>query len=317
MRAGYRLTGAAPLRYIGFAGEMPLIERTRTPGAQRPYTEAHRHRLDGEYAIEIDGYVDRQALGGNGLAWVFTVEMPSMDPQTLSVPIKQDPPAQTPAARTGGGRLKFKQMSKEDAAAMAGTVLDGTKDRARPTASDPGGSSRTQPTVPGPTTRNGRPTGGQATPPPASPWAGSYYDKGREAFVRGDWKGAETALREAIRLRADHPGYHRGLAVVLVAQARAADAEAAAREAVKLDGDDARSRHVLGVALFLQQRWADAEKEYREAVRLEPEKGQYHAELGLALHRQGRRDEAIAEGKEAMRLGYQHERIYKELGLTP
>lgn len=301
VRVPYTLKGAAPLLFIHYAGELPVLETAQIPGAPVGASHVRARRVDGEHAMSFTVVVPSEVLAA-GANWSFTVVAPGIAPEKADLAIQ-------PSAAPGrtGGRLQFKKMSPEDAAKMAKAVGGGAA----------GGGTGQPPRPPG----VGAPKGpGDATPPAGlpvapQPWAGSYYDDGREAMLRRDFAGAERAFREAIRLSGGHPRYHYALAAALVGQKRAKEAEAAARTAVKLDPKDARNHHTVGMALLLQERWPEAEAAYREAIRLTPDVGHYHAQLAIVLHRNGHTAAAQAAGREAMRLGYHHEGIYRELGL--
>jgi tetratricopeptide (TPR) repeat protein len=298
VRVPYTLKGAAPLLYIHYAGELPVLELAKIPGAPVGAAQRRTRRVDGDHAMEFTVVVPAEALAA-GATWSFSAAAPGVESRSVDLALSAAP---TPGR--AGGRLQFKKMSPEDAARMAKAVGGGAGagSAAKPPPAKPGA-----PPAPPPTAGAGIPA--------QQPWAATHYDQGREAMLRRDFAGAEAAFREAIRLSGGHPRYHYALAAALVGQKRAKEAEAAARAAVKLDPKDGRNHHTVGMALLLQERWPEAEAAYKEAIRLTPDIGHYHAQLAIVLHRQGRGPDAQAAGREAMRLGYHHEGIYREIGL--
>lgn len=77
-------------------------------------------------------------------------------------------------------------------------------------------------------------------------------------------------------------------------------AEAALREAIRLDPNDAKIPNKLGGLLYEQRKFEQAIKEYRQALRIDPNFAAAHSNLGLALIKQGKFEEGIAEYRQAI-----------------
>jgi tetratricopeptide (TPR) repeat protein len=107
----------------------------------------------------------------------------------------------------------------------------------------------------------------------------------------------------------------------LTEQARTvlAAAETANREAVRLRPKDAAAHFSLGVALhiqgiFDQQKFDQAKDEYRAAIDLQPGNAAVHDNLSELLGKQGKVDEAIAEHRIAIGLQPDFANAYNTLG---
>jgi serine/threonine-protein kinase len=119
---------------------------------------------------------------------------------------------------------------------------------------------------------------------------------------QGRYKEAEAACREALQFKPDFPGAHSTLGLALDRQGRYKEAEAACREALRLKPDIPEAHNNLGVALWNQGHDREAEAAFREALRLKPDFPKAHQNLGSTLNRQGRYKEAEAACREALRL---------------
>jgi tetratricopeptide (TPR) repeat protein len=98
--------------------------------------------------------------------------------------------------------------------------------------------------------------------------AAAWHDRGVALAKKGDFKGAESALREAVRLEPTRPASQLNLGLVLH---RAGDLEGADRElrkAVLLDPDNPRGFAELGHVRYEARRYVEAADSYRHAIAL-------------------------------------------------
>ncbi len=96
----------------------------------------------------------------------------------------------------------------------------------------------------------------------------AWHDKGVALAKAGDLRGAERALREAIRLEPSRPAPQLNLGLVLHRNGELDAAERALRKAVLLDPDNPRGFAELGHVRYETGRWAAAAEAYRRAVAL-------------------------------------------------
>src|SRR5262249_45587332 len=81
------------------------------------------------------------------------------------------------------------------------------------------------------------------------------------------YKKAEAAFRQAIRLKPDPPPSHYNLGIALSKQGQHKDAEVACWEAIRLNHDSPAAHFGLGAALFGQGKPKEAEAAFRQAIR--------------------------------------------------
>lgn len=98
--------------------------------------------------------------------------------------------------------------------------------------------------------------------------AGGWHDKGVSLAKDGDLRGAEHALREAVRLAPLRPAPRLNLGLVLHRQGNLDAAEKELRKAVLLDPDNPRGFAELGHVRYEAGRWEEAAAAYRRAVAL-------------------------------------------------
>lgn len=115
----------------------------------------------------------------------------------------------------------------------------------------------------------------------------SYALEGHELLTREDYRAAEAAFREALRLDPDRADYHVGLGRALLSQKRYEAAEKAFSEAVGLRPDRAEHLAGLGDARLGQRHYPEAEEAYSRATSLETSRPDYYAGLGQAMLGQG------------------------------
>jgi tetratricopeptide (TPR) repeat protein/uncharacterized RDD family membrane protein YckC len=131
--------------------------------------------------------------------------------------------------------------------------------------------------------------------------AASRISDGLLLLGKGDYSGAETAFRDAVRLDHACPEAHLRLGWVLLELGRNLKAGAAFQSAISLKPDIASAHEGLGLVLSKEKRHAAAEKAYREAVRLEPGSALACCRLGESLYVQGRYIEAENAFRDAVR----------------
>ena len=132
----------------------------------------------------------------------------------------------------------------------------------------------------------------------------------------GDFFGAITAFREAIRLRPDYPQAYCGLGLALRSSGHLQDAIAACREAIRLRPDLVDARNSLGIALFDANDLAGAIREHRETIRLKPDYASAYFNLGLDLTESKDIQGAMAAYREAVRLEPDYALAYTAMGLA-
>jgi len=125
---------------------------------------------------------------------------------------------------------------------------------------------------------------------------------------------AEAEYREAKALFPDNVFARNGLAEVLKAQDRFVDAEAEYHEAKARFPDNVIARNGLAEVLKAQDRLVDAEAEYRELKVAYPMSFAPRNSLAWILKAQGRWDEAVVEYKEAIGLFPENVHLHMALG---
>lgn len=122
------------------------------------------------------------------------------------------------------------------------------------------------------------------------------------AIVRGqiaDFRGAEAALRHALKLRPHFPEAHYHLGLTLIANPQSKldwpGAIAEFRAALKDNPDYAEARNLLGAGLTAQGETEAAILELRQAVRIKLSLADAHFNLAVALQQNGQAEEAIKE----------------------
>ena len=126
--------------------------------------------------------------------------------------------------------------------------------------------------------------------------ADAQNDLGWALRQHDDLAGAESALKEAIKLMPGLPQAHSNLSVVLLDKHDAAGAVAEGRQAVSLDGGKAIYHVVLGNALSAGGDRKTAIEEYRAALKLKPDYENAMFHLGATLFDDGQ----MIESKKAL-----------------
>jgi len=117
-----------------------------------------------------------------------------------------------------------------------------------------------------------------------------------------DWRGAEAAFREALRLNPSHAAGHRWYGQFLSGMARHDEAVREATQALELDPLSISIHTAVGDVLFYARRYEEAIGYYRKALEMDPEFQSGHSDLARALEFKGSVDDAIREYEAAIRL---------------
>lgn len=120
---------------------------------------------------------------------------------------------------------------------------------------------------------------------------------GSELGNRGLLPQATVHFAEAVRLRPDHPGFHRNLALALLKSGRADEAAAHYRRIVGWFPDDAESLTRLGASLIASRRSAEAVDALERAARLRPAEREVRYLLARAYTEIGRVHDARAQAE--------------------
>ncbi len=133
---------------------------------------------------------------------------------------------------------------------------------------------------------------------------------------KGDWPGAVTEDREAIRLDPNSAGAHAQLGSALAEQAAWDEAVAEYREALQLDPNSGPVHASLAEALMQKNDWTGAVAELQEAIRLAPNNADAHFSLALALIHQKDWDDAVTEARAVINLRPDDAVAHCKLGLA-
>lgn len=138
-------------------------------------------------------------------------------------------------------------------------------------------------------------------------------DLGWALRQNGDLAGAETNLRESIKLNDSSPYPHSNLSVVLMDQNKPQEALAEAKKAVALNDKEPIFHVVLANALSATGDRKAAIEQYREALKIRPDYENAMYNLGRVLHEDGQSDEAKVTLSQALALDPKDERVMKLL----
>lgn len=126
--------------------------------------------------------------------------------------------------------------------------------------------------------------------------------EGRGQMTRGDFVGAEQALRKAIELAPGSVEAHFDLGTVLFQQRNLAAAAASFRKVTELEPGYGPAYLRLGRCLESQGDRAGALSAFEAAVLYMPQQAEAHQAFGALLAREGRRGEAITQLRQALQL---------------
>ena len=144
---------------------------------------------------------------------------------------------------------------------------------------------------------------------------------------QGDYPGAESAYREAIRLKPDYGSAHCELGLVLERQGHLRQAMleyrtvlAMAAKSKEVDSTEllVTAHQRLGELLVRQGRthWAKGTVEFRTALELDPNHLESHLSLGKVLYDEGKFVESGSEYEKAIKIDPQSAVAHNSLGLT-
>ena len=140
-------------------------------------------------------------------------------------------------------------------------------------------------------------------------------ERAKAAVARRDFRTAEAALAEALRLDANHAEAHTLQGFVLGQQGNLAAALPHLQRATVLRPEWPEARHNLGAALWYSGAREKAIAELRESVRLDPGSAGGHAFLGMALRETGDLPGARASLQRAMALAPAMAAAYVDLAV--
>jgi serine/threonine-protein kinase len=130
----------------------------------------------------------------------------------------------------------------------------------------------------------------------------------------GDYRAAEGAFREAIRLDPGLAVARANLGNALLREGKFDQAVANGREATQLGPTDGRNHALLGSALRAQGKPSEAADAFREAIRLKPDLAGAYVGLGGAMRDMGRLEEGVTAFRAAVRLNPNDAGSYSDMG---
>ncbi len=135
-------------------------------------------------------------------------------------------------------------------------------------------------------------------------------------ILDGQGRTAEAVeqLNEVLREDPDHETAHDNLALILEREGRLEEAEGHYRQALRWKPGDVKANRNLSALLLRQGRYGEAERLLAAAVAAEPDAADLRDRLGLSLSLLGRLEEAAAAYREALRLDPAIARIHYNLG---
>jgi serine/threonine-protein kinase len=149
---------------------------------------------------------------------------------------------------------------------------------------------------------------------PHNPWR--HFVRGNVLLFRRQYKEAEAAYDEALRIKADYPRAHFNRGMALLDQGRYKEAGEAFHQAATLRPDLAAPYLNLGTALRRQNRLEEAEAMYRKAIALDPDDPAPHNDLGDALFARGKLPEAELAFRKAIALRPDFAQAHYNLGVV-
>jgi len=110
-----------------------------------------------------------------------------------------------------------------------------------------------------------------------------------------NWRGAEEAFRQALKLRPNHAETIAATAVLLANLGREQESIALAQRAAQLDPLNAATQLDLVIIFYSYGHFAEATQAGRRALQLAPEGQHYHGWLAMSLAEQRKFSEAVTE----------------------
>jgi len=138
-------------------------------------------------------------------------------------------------------------------------------------------------------------------------------NRARGLEAEGNFSGAVTEWRRALRLAPHDAGALTGLGRALARAGQTEEAKRRLQEAVALDPENAEAWNNLGVLLAGEGRQEEAMRHYRRALGARPNFAQAHYNLGRLLLRAGKLEEAIGHWRKAAELSPQSAEVCNNL----
>jgi Tfp pilus assembly protein PilF len=122
---------------------------------------------------------------------------------------------------------------------------------------------------------------------------------GRVNERQGDFAGAMTAYREAVKRDSRRADAYARMAILHDKQGEFREAAELYRQALKLSPGSPDIYCDMGYSLYLQRRWAESEMNLRQAIAFDGKHARAHNNLAMLLARDGRLIDALEEFRKA------------------
>lgn len=144
----------------------------------------------------------------------------------------------------------------------------------------------------------------------------ALYNVGCFLLDEEDTQGAETHLREAVRLAPQNPEYLTNLGMALSRQGRTQEAIDTFQQALTVNPGHLNALVNMGATLLNSGKAPQALPYLEAAVKVAPDSAQAQYNLGAALARAGKKQEALAPLRAAAELSPEEGRIHRLLAQT-
>jgi len=144
--------------------------------------------------------------------------------------------------------------------------------------------------------------------------AADHFFQGLHALNRGDLKGAERSLLEALKIVPDRPSVLANLSIVYTKQNRLHEAAELAGAAIRNDPKDALLWLQLGSVQLKLERYDEALRSLEAAIQLDGAIAEAHNNLGAVLHALNRTEDAVANFDKAVSLKPDYAEAYSNRG---
>jgi tetratricopeptide (TPR) repeat protein len=112
---------------------------------------------------------------------------------------------------------------------------------------------------------------------------GNVFERGQEAFRRGDWAEAEKSFLTAVKQNPQSATAQKWLGMVYAAQQKFAAAEGPFRAACEIDPREELACYYLGRADYALSRFEESRRAFETALRYEPNSSRAQRGMGLTL----------------------------------
>jgi|GEM_PF-957026 len=143
-----------------------------------------------------------------------------------------------------------------------------------------------------------------------------YMQRGDHLRNKGDYPGAITAFKGALKVQLNNPDALLKLGRTYLDAGRSKDAIEALDKVTVLKPDSSRSFYYLGSAYFMIDEKNRAREAFREAVTLDSTYAEAHYKLGLVYDSMSEHDEAIEAYGMAITIKPDYVKAYQSIGLT-